>query len=139
MEFLTNIVFEDVIATYPPKAKQKLLDLRTLIIETAEKEVEITKIMETTKWGEPSYVTKTGSTIRIDWKPKNPDHYYIYFICTTDLVNTFKAVFGDELTFEGNRAIKLEMTAPLPKIVLSRCVRMALMYHKLNHLPFLGA
>lgn len=43
------------------------------------------EIEETLKWGEPADMTKNGagSTIRLDWKPKHPDHYALYFNCKT--------------------------------------------------------
>ncbi|MEQ8583295.1 MAG: DUF1801 domain-containing protein [Marinoscillum sp.] len=98
----------------------------------------IGKLMETTKWGEPSYVTKTGSTIRMDWKARTPDQYFLYFICSTELVSTFRLVLGDELTFEGDRAIVLNLDEPVPVEALKRCIGLALMYHRIKHLPMLG-
>lgn len=123
---------------YPPVACKKLMQLRQLIIETASEMEGVEQLLETTKWGEPSYVTRRGSTIRMDWKPKTPDIYYLYFICTTELVSTFRFIFGDELTFEGDRAIVLNLHEPLPSQALKRCISLALRYHRIKHLPMLG-
>ena len=57
---------------YPYDIREKLLDLRELIYYVATNEKTITNIEETLKWNEPSYITKNGSTLRIDWKKKNP-------------------------------------------------------------------
>ncbi|MFK7954336.1 MAG: DUF1801 domain-containing protein, partial [Ekhidna sp.] len=99
----------------------------------------VSKLVETTKWGEPSYVCKNGSTIRMDWKEKNPEKYGLYFICSTELVSTFKIILGDELDFEGNRAVMLDLCEPIPEKALQKCISLALNYHKIKHLPLLGA
>lgn len=138
MEFIASEIVLELLGSYPARASEKLKQLRNLILETAQKTEGIHKLLETTKWGEPSYVTKTGSTIRIDWKEKTPTKYYIYFICTTDLVSTFKVILGDELQFEGNRAIVLDLDEDIPSIALQQCISLALVYHKVKHLPLLG-
>ena len=123
---------------YPAVACKKLMQLRQLIIDTASEIEGVDQLVETTKWGEPSYVTRLGSTIRMDWKPKTPDRYYLYFICTTELVSTFRFIFGEELTFEGDRAIVLNLHEPMPGPALKRCIGLALRYHRVKHLPMLG-
>ena len=137
MEFTSNEAVLRLINSYPPKAAKRLTQLRQVIQDVAQKE-GVPKLLETTKWGEPSYVSKQGSTIRMDWKERTPDRCYLYFICSTELVATFKYIFGDELTFEGNRAIVLDLDDPLPKQPLMRCISLALTYHKVKHLPMLG-
>ena len=90
---------------YPPLIKEKLLHLRELVFDVAHHEETITSIEETLKWKEPSYITKNGSTLRMDWKKTKPDQYALYFNCKTKLVETFRKLFSDRFTFEGNRAI----------------------------------
>ncbi|MFK7951437.1 MAG: DUF1801 domain-containing protein, partial [Ekhidna sp.] len=85
MEFVENKKILEIISNYPTVASKKLNELRKLILETAERD-GVSKLVETTKWGEPSYVCKNGSTIRMDWKEKNPEKYGLYFICSTELV-----------------------------------------------------
>lgn len=66
------------------------------------------ELEETLKWCEPAYLplqTKSGTTIRIDWKPKNPDQIGKYVNCNSSLISTFRTMFADDLKFEGNRAI----------------------------------
>jgi len=67
--------------SYPDHIRNRLLFLRQLILETASENSSVGEVTETLKWGEPSYVKKTGSTIRIDWKESTPKQYAIYFHC----------------------------------------------------------
>ncbi len=138
MQIETVPKVKQVFDKYPKDVQKGMKKLRQLIIETAKAE-EKSKLVETLKWGEPAYVVKNGSTIRIDWKPKNPGYLAMYFICSTSLVSTFRLIFGDELKFEDNRAILLPADQPLPVDKLIRCITMALNYHKLKDLPLLGA
>ncbi|MEL7119987.1 MAG: DUF1801 domain-containing protein [Bacteroidota bacterium] len=123
---------------YPADVKEKLNHLRTLIIEVATKDPKITSMEETLKWGEPSYLVKKGSTIRIDWKEKSPEQYAMYFKCTSQLVPTFKEVFGDLFTYENTRAILFDLKEEVPEEELKACIALALNYHKVKHLPLLG-
>lgn len=118
---------------YPPKFKKKLLFLRQLIFDTAAKTPGVGKLEETLKWGEPSYLasrSKSGTTVRIDWKPSKPTQYAIYFSCKTTLVENFKNLYGDVFKFEGNRSIFFTEEDNLPVEKLSHCIEMALTYHK---------
>ena len=127
-----------VFSNYPKSVQKKLLLLRKLIVETATEIEEITNLEETLKWGEPSYLVKKGSTIRIDWKKKNPDQYAIYFQCTSKLVPTFKMLFNDLFIYEGNRAIVFKMKDKIPEAELKKCIASALKYHRVKQLPALG-
>ncbi len=121
-----------VFDNYPPKVRAKLLRLRKLILDTAAITDGVGPITETLKWGEPAYlteVTKSGSTIRLGWKPKSPNQLSIYFNCNTTLVDTFRSLFP-ELEYEGNRAIVFAATDKLPQDDLCECFAAALTYHK---------
>ena len=133
-----NPEVEKVFNKYPKSVLNKMLHLRRLILETANEITEIKELEETLKWGEPSYLVKKGSTIRIDWKKNSPDQYAVYFSCLTKLVPTFKIVYRDIFKFEGNRAIIFKLSDKLPETELKKCVSIALAYHKVKHLPFLG-
>ena len=124
--------------SYPEEARQLLLQIRTAIFDTA-KEDDVGEINETLKWGEPSYRAKKGSTIRIDWKPKNPDKISLFFTCNTSLVETFREVYGDSLQTVGNREIAIPISGAIPIPELKACLSMALRYHSIKHLPLLGA
>ncbi len=138
IEVNTNPEVKLVFDNYPDSVKKRMTHLRKLIIETANETEGITHLEETLKWGEPSYLTKKGSTIRIDWKSKKPNQYAMYFQCTSRLVSTFRTVYKNTLDFEGKRAIVLQLKEELPKEALKNCIASALTYHKVKHLPLLG-
>jgi hypothetical protein len=108
------------------------------VIKTAQEIDEISSVEETLKWGEPSYLTKNGSTIRMDWKPKTPNQYAMYFKCTSRLVETFKVIYKNTFNFEGKRAIVFQLEDEIPIEALKKCIKAALTYHKVKHLPTLG-
>jgi Domain of unknown function (DU1801) len=110
----------------------KLLSLRELIFQTAAGTKGVGVLEETLKWGEPAYLTtqsKSGSTIRLGWKAAKPKQYTMYFHCQTNLIDTFKQLFPEDFTFEGNRAIVFEAQDTPPKDALRFCVNAALTYH----------
>ncbi len=138
MQTIHNPAVADVFNNYPPEMRQKLLFLRALIFETAA-DLDVGEIEETLKWGEPSYIVKQGSTIRMDWKPRDPEHYALYFNCKTTLVETFEALHGNLFCYEGNRAIIFTRLELIPVKQLKHCIALTLQYHRLKHLPLLGA
>lgn len=132
-----NTKVKEKFKQYPPDVALVLHAIRTLILQVAKQEgIEV--VNETLKWGEPSYITDIGTTIRFDWKSKHPDHIYIYFNCKTKIVDTIKEVYGDIFTYEGNRAIVLTNNPIIPTKTLAQCIVMALTYKKIKHLPLLG-
>lgn len=114
---------EIVFANYPDKIRERMLALRKMIIETAEELDRVISMEETLKWGEPSYLTKDGGILRMDWKEKSPDQYAIYFKCTSRLVETFKTVFSDVFEYQVNRAIIFQMDDSIPKKELKNVLR----------------
>lgn len=138
MKLKTDPKVETVFNNYPDHVKEKMLTLRKLVIETAKETEGISELHETLKWGEPSFVTKIGSTLRMDWKPKNPDQYAMYFQCTSRLVPTFKLVYKEHFYFEGNRAIVFPLNQKIPEAELKECIKASLTYHKVKNLMTLG-
>lgn len=134
----SNPEVESVFDSYPDAVRDKLSNLRRIIIEAADEAESIDSLEETLKWGEPSYLAKHGSTIRIDWKKKTPEQYAIYFKCTSKLVSTFKTVYEDLFRFEGTRAIVFQLDEEVPEVELKNCIQAGLTYHKVKQLPKLG-
>lgn len=139
MDEFSNLEVEKVFNTYPDNIRVKMIFLRQLILETAIEIDSIKNIEETLKWGEPSYITNCGSTIRMDWKKSKPDQYAMYFHCKTKLVDTFKELYQDKFKFEGNRAIVFNKNNKIPVNELKHCISLSLTYHNIKHLPMLGA
>ncbi len=137
MREFANEDVEKKFSTYPDDMSKKLLRLRELIYEVAADEKSVGEIEETLKWNEPSYLTKNGSTIRIDWKASEPEKYSIYFNCNTKLVPTFRELFSDRFSFEGNRAIQFNRNDTIDVEALKYCILLSLTYHRRKHLPML--
>lgn len=122
---------------YPDAISEKLLFLHQLVFEAAS-ENGIDDLEETLKWGEPSYLTKKGSTVRIAWRKSFPNEYGVFFHCKTTLVDTFKEVYPEQFRFEGNRAILFDIDDAVPVDALKHCIALSLSYHTVKHLPMLG-
>ncbi|MDA1188394.1 MAG: DUF1801 domain-containing protein [Chloroflexi bacterium] len=132
LERFDNPEVAAVFDAYPEDVRDKLLALRQLIFDTAAKTEGVGQLQETLKWGEPSYLTpesKSGSTVRINWKESLGDQYAIYFKCTSTLVNDFKQRYPNEFEYQGNRAIMFNLGANIPTRELSHCIELALTYH----------
>lgn len=138
LELKNHLEVDEIFANYPDMVRDKMQFLRELVIETANETEGINKLEETLKWGEPSYITKNGSTLRMDWKEKSPNQYALYFQCTSRLVDTFRMVFDHEFQYEGNRAIVFKLNQKIPVRELKECIKAALTYHKVKHLVTLG-
>lgn len=124
---------------YPHAVQERLLALRQLIFDVARETAGVGVLEETLKWGQPSYLCKTGSTIRVDWVTSDPQKCAMYFHCGTKLVATFRELYGSALQCEGKRAIVLDNNQRLPVNELKHCIALALTYHRVKHLPLLGA
>lgn len=131
-----SIKVSEVFDGYPDAQCKKLLFLRQLIFEVAS-EINI-ELEETLKWGEPSYLSNKGSTVRIAWRKSQPKQYAIFFNCKTTLVETFREIYPEQFTFEDNRAIVFKMGDVVPISELKHCITLSLTYHKIKHLPMLG-
>lgn len=138
MEVIESSDVSTAISKYPGDIQEKLQYLRSLILEAASEIENDNKLEETLKWGESSYTTKNGSTIRIDWKEKNPNQYAMYFHCKTKLVDTFKERYKNIFNYEGNRAIIFNTNESIPAEELKHCIKLSLTYHTIKHLPMLG-
>lgn len=120
-------------ASYDTDVRAKLLEMRDLVLETAAETSGVGPIEETLKWGQPSYLTPTtrsGSTIRIAPTSVDSDFdYAMFFICNTTLVEDFTDLFGDTLTYDGNRALLFSVDTAVPHDEIRQCIAMALTYH----------
>lgn len=120
---------------FPEKERVGLLQLRALILETADQLPNVGAVEETLKWGQPSYVTtptklgkpKSGSPIRLGI-PKTGG-FGIYTHCQTTLISDFQNLFPDDFTYEGNRAIHFDNADQMPLDKLRLFISSALTYH----------
>ncbi len=131
--------------SYPSDIRPKLEFLRSLILEVAQNTDSVGEIEEMLKWGEPAYLTlpswletkaggrkkvkASGTTLRIDWKPKSPNQYAIYVNCKTNLIDSYNSLFPGVFVFEGSRALVFDLEQEIPEEELRICIQMALTYH----------
>jgi len=138
MDKFENPEVAEVFDGYPEHIRRKMMFLRQLVLVTASETEGVGNVEETLKWGEPSYLTKSGSTIRMDWKKAKSNQYAMCFHCKTKLVDTFRELYRGTFKFEGNRAIVFNEDDEIPVIELKHCISLSLTYHRKKHLPMLG-
>lgn len=120
-----------VIEREPPDIRNCLLELRRMILDTAVETDGAGKIVETLKWGQPSYLTenpKSGTTIRIARDGSELGDIGLYVSCNTSLVSEWRGLFPN-LIFGGDRSLHLSLAKPLPLPELRQMIGMALTYH----------
>jgi hypothetical protein len=86
-------------------------------------------LVETHKWGQRSFLPKRpriGTTIRVAAVSASSVALYVH--CQTTLVATWRSLFP-ELSYEGNRALVMDVAEPLPTAQLHACIESALLYH----------
>lgn len=120
----------DAFAAMPAPERTALLEIRDLILATAAKTPGVGEIEETLKWGQPAYLTpktKSGSTLRLGL-PKTGG-YAVYAHCQTRIIPNLRAVFGEKLTYDGNRAVLFKTDEAVPTDALKFLITHALTYH----------
>lgn len=121
---------EEKFDSYPEHVQGRIKSLRSLILKIAMSDDQIDFTGEDLKWGEPSFLTKTsGSTIRIDWKQKNPHSLSLYVNCNTKLISIFEGLYPKEFEYIGNRELKLPLTSGYSEEKLANCIELALKYN----------
>jgi Domain of unknown function (DU1801) len=118
-------------ASYSSSIRPALLKVRDLIFAVSA-ECDVGQIVETLKWGQPAYRParpRTGTTVRVDAYRGGSDRFAVYFHCQTNLVSTFRELYPDQLTFEGNRAVIFAADNIVPVETLKHCLARAFTYH----------
>ncbi len=114
----------------PAEVRPTLLRVRDLILEAAAETDGVGALVETLKWGQPSYLParpRIGTTVRL-WLSSD-DRPALLVHCQTGLVDDFRRRYADQFAFEGNRALVLKPDRPIPEAALKHCVALALTYH----------
>ncbi|HTV69382.1 MAG TPA: DUF1801 domain-containing protein [Rhizobiaceae bacterium] len=127
-------------ASYPKATRRRLMDIRNLIFDVAAKTEGVGELEEGLRWGQPSYLTTesgSGSTVRID-ASGNAGGVAVYFICTTNLVDSFVSLYPGVFNAERNRALHFGPDDPVPTDELAHCVALALTHRARNKPPRRG-
>ncbi|MGR3761377.1 DUF1801 domain-containing protein [Roseobacteraceae bacterium NS-SX3] len=121
---------EAAFAVPDPLARDGLLALRRLILETAASTPEAGRIEEALRWGQPAYLTpetKSGSTIRLG-VPKGA-RFALFVHCQTRLIPEFAAAYPAWDRFESTRAVLFEHPREIEPMRHGWLIRRALIYH----------
>ena len=110
-------------AAFPADVRAGLMALRARVFAVAL--AEGIAVEEALRWGQPAYLAKSGSTLRLG-VPKTGG-YAIYTHCQTTLMSDFRALCP-ELRFEGNRAVHFAVEETAPEAI-DMLIRAALSYH----------
>lgn len=114
-------------ASHQPHAHQ----LRDTIRSVAEHLDLGGEVVETLKWGQPSWLPPkrgVGTTVRV--AVHDDATIGLYVPCSTTLIGQFRITFGEQLTYSGDRAVLFDVNEPLPLDTVRHCVRTALTYHR---------
>lgn len=120
-----------VFSSYQTDHQTILLKIRQLIFETASTDKCIGPLTETLKWGEPAYLTeetKSGSTLRLGIS-KDSQGPAVFVSCNTALIQNFKQLGSDSLSFIPPREISFPEWKDDVCEALRRCIYMTLTYH----------
>jgi len=126
---ISDPAIAEVFSEYPVGSRKLAFELREMIFEAVEASKGVNGVAECLKWGQPTFLAQpegVGSTVRIGL---HTDGVAMYFICNTNLVDSFRQYYAQDFTFEGNRALVFELNKPVPKKQLSHCIGLALTYH----------
>ncbi len=119
------------LASVAEPMREQLLQLRALVHSVADNLPGVAPLVESLKWGQPSFTPKkanVGSSVRL--APLPDGRVALYFICHTGLVDRFRELYPENLEFEGNRAILVTPGSDFDRDALSHCIAMALTYHR---------
>jgi hypothetical protein len=137
MRRISDTGVASVFKAYPPAIRAKLMALRELVFDTADKTTGVGRLTETLKWGQPSYLTEetgSGTTVRID-RLKTDNGYAVYFHCQSGLVDQFRELYPDTFKYQGKRAIVFKADDRVPARELRHCLALALTHHARKKKP----
>jgi hypothetical protein len=121
-----------VFESFDEPARERLLQLREMILDEAGRHPEIGELLETLKWGQPSYLPVTpriGTTIRIGRHTTDAGKVGLYFNCNSSLADDYQQLYPGAFEYEGRRAILLGLTGAFEEKPMRHCIALALTYH----------
>ncbi len=128
----TDRIFAEAVAPYTPAVRARLVELRKLILQQAESTEGVGTLLQALRWQQFSFLTietGSGSTIRIDGRRDDPNKLAIYFHCQSGLVDHFRQLYPKTFSYEGVRAMILDVAEPLARPELEHCISLALTHH----------
>ncbi|MCB1321885.1 MAG: hypothetical protein KDK34_16635, partial [Leptospiraceae bacterium] len=113
----------------PPAVRRRLLQVRTLIYQTA-RQLRVGKLAESLKWGQPTYTTiesGSGTPIRLGVSDEKSGDCALFVHCQTGLIPALRRKTAQMLStgteaapisFQGNRAVIFSTKGKLPRDIL---------------------
>ena len=83
-------------------------------------------VEECLKWGQPSYLTPKGSTLRLGVSKAGKPAIYAH--CQSSIIGDFASQFAADFEIEGNRAVYLDRLEAGDKAKLRLLIRHGLTY-----------
>ncbi|KAB7614359.1 DUF1801 domain-containing protein [Amylibacter sp. SFDW26] len=123
---ITNPMVQAAYDKLPAASQKGALMLRDLIYQTAHELPETPPLTECLRWGQPSYITPKGSTLRIG-VPKS-GAFALYAHCQSTIISQFALTFGNEYKFDGNRAVIFDGIDEIDAKQLKLLIKHALTY-----------
>ena len=127
-----NRKVRQVFESFDEPVRERLLDLREMILDEAARHPEIGDLLETLKWGQPSYLPvkpRIGTTIRIGRHSTDEGKVGLYFNCNSSLADDYKQLYPGVFEYEGRRAILIGLKGTIRETELRHCIALALTYH----------
>ena len=109
---------------FPPPERAGAMELRNIIFEEAAR-LGVT-VVESLKWGQPSYLAPNGTPIRIGL-PKTGG-FAVYTHCQSSVISDFATLHGSKFKIEGNRAVHFSSISELDAPELRSLITHALLY-----------
>jgi hypothetical protein len=113
-----------------PSAREGMMALRSLVLETADQLPQIGRVEEALRWGQPAYLTpdtKSGTTLRLGVAKSGKFALFVH--CQTSLIADFSLMFPGQDRIEGARAILFGSTMDIDPLRHGWLIRRALTYH----------
>lgn len=98
-----NLAVNAAYNAMPDTDRSGALTLRHLILNTADEMDDVTNVDECLRWGQPSYISPIGSTLRIA-VPKSGG-FGIYAHCQSSIISDFAGKFGQDFRIDSNRGV----------------------------------
>ena len=115
-------------AAFPQDSLAIAIALRELVLETARTMPEVGPVTESLKWGQPSYVVKKGTALRIA-VPKGGG-CGLYAHCQSGVIAHYAATVAGPDKIDGTRGVIFQTVDDVVPERLRLLIRHALTYHK---------
>jgi Domain of unknown function (DU1801) len=114
-----------------PIAREGLLALRNLILDTAHTIPKVGRIEESLRWGQPAYLTSqsgSGTTLRVGLSKKA--RFALFVHCQTSVISRFAQAFPGWDRIDGNRAVLFDTASEIDSFRHGWLIKHALTYHR---------